>query len=156
MKKTQYLNTKYFVCENGDIINSKTNKKLKPQNNGNGYLKVTLSIDGGQIQRYVHRLVAECFLLNKSLQVNHKDGNKENNNIENLEWCTNSENQIHAHKTGLKKNGNQLWNGKFTKEQVEQMKGFRKDGMFYYEIAKLFDTTKGTVHAIVNENRYKY
>lgn len=152
----RYLNTKYLVSRDGRIFNAITGRELKQQNNGNGYLKVTLTINGKQIQKLSHRIVAETYLINKSIQVNHKDGNKSNNNVDNLEWVTNSENQIHAHKNGLKKNGNQLWNGKFTKEQVEQMKGFRKDGMFYYEIAKLFNTTKGTVHAIVNGKRYKY
>lgn len=152
----KYLDTGYLISNNGHVFNEKTGRELKPQNNGNGYLKVTLTVSGKQTQKYIHRLVAECYLLNKSTQVNHKDGNKKNNSVENLEWCTNSENQIHAHKNGLKKNGNNLWNGKFEKNQINQMKEFRNSGMFYYEIAKLFQTTKGTVHAIVNNKRYKY
>ena len=73
---------------------------LKPVKFSNGYLNVNLK--GKFIG--VHRLVALTFLENKNNLpiVNHKDGNKTNNNINNLEWCTASENLSHAYKTGLK------------------------------------------------------
>lgn len=71
-----------------------------PTNNGHGYLIVGLSKNGKRKNFYVHRLVAETFLdnLNNLPQVNHKDGNKKNNRVDNLEWCTASENQIHSYK----------------------------------------------------------
>lgn len=63
----------------------------------NGYLSVGPSINNKVSRHYVHRLVAEAFLgLEKKKDVNHKDGNKKNNRIENLEWMTRSENQLHA------------------------------------------------------------
>lgn len=75
--------------------------------NGNGYF--TFSVTG--CVRYIHRAVAQMFLDgDNSLQVNHKDGNKAHNNVENLEWVTGSSNIKHAHKSGLMKkrteNGN--------------------------------------------------
>jgi hypothetical protein len=152
----RYLNTKYLVSVNGEIINEKTNKKLIPQDNGKGYMKVTLSIEGRQIQRYVHRIVAECYLLNKSIQVNHKDGDKLNNNVSNLEWVTNSENQIHAHQTGLKKNGNELWNGKFSKEEIIKIKELKKNGIPQYKIAEIMRVSKSTISEILTGKRYKY
>lgn len=72
---------------------------LKSQvDNGNGYLLVNLKHDGVQRMRSVHRLVAEAFIPNdhELPEVNHKDGNKKNNVIDNLEWCTRSENVKHA------------------------------------------------------------
>lgn len=70
-----------------------------------GYSIVTLSKNGKSYKEYIHRLVAKTFLsnpLNKEY-VNHKDGNKQNNCVSNLEWCTPSENNYHAFQTGLKK-----------------------------------------------------
>lgn len=152
----RYKETKYLVDKNGSIYNENTKRQLKPQNNGNGYLKVTLTINGKQIQKYVHRIVAETYLINKSIQVNHKDGDKGNNNVSNLEWVTNSENQIHAHKIGLKKNGNELWNGKFSKEDIEKIRRLKKEGVLQYKIAELMNTTKGTISSILTGKRYKY
>lgn len=68
-----------------------------------GYVYVSLSKDGEQKTHLLHRLIADTFLPNpnKLPAVNHKDGNKKNNCITNLEWCTDSENQIHASINGL-------------------------------------------------------
>jgi len=76
---------------------------LKPDVAQNGYYRVTLCKNGKKLQRYVHRLIAIHFIKNdKNLpQINHKDGNKLNNSIDNLEWCTVQENVIHAYKHGL-------------------------------------------------------
>lgn len=68
-----------------------------------GYKKVILYKGGRYKNRYVHRLVAESFIPNpdNKPQVNHKDGVKTNNSVSNLEWCTQSENMLHAYRTGL-------------------------------------------------------
>lgn len=78
---------------------------LKPSINKNGYLSVALSKNNKIKRMRVNRLVALNFISNpnKKPQVNHIDGNKSNNNVNNLEWCTNSENQLHAYKSGLHK-----------------------------------------------------
>jgi hypothetical protein len=75
-------------------------------NNGNGYLVVNLKHNGSQQMKTVHRLVAETFLINPTnlTDINHKDGNKSNNVVTNLEWCTRSENMTHAVKNGLHTN----------------------------------------------------
>jgi hypothetical protein len=75
--------------------------KLFPDNCG--YMVAYLNKSGKKHNFRVHRLVAKAFIpnLKNKPQVNHKDGNKTNNNVENLEWCTNGENQIHAFQNGL-------------------------------------------------------
>lgn len=97
--------TNYYITEQGDCINSTTNKMLKGQINKNGYKTYYLSIDGDKVRKYAHRMVAETYIPNpdNKKEVNHKDGNKLNNTIGNLEWCTSTENKRHAVETGLKK-----------------------------------------------------
>ena len=151
---------KYKIHMDGTISNTKTGKVLKPQDNGKGYKKVTITISGKQIQKYVHRLVAEAYCnipeTRAKIQVNHKDGDKSNNHADNLEWVTNSENQIHAHKNGLKGNGNELWNGKFNTDQIRVMKRMDEAGVKRFEIAEKFGCSKSTISEILNGKRYKY
>jgi hypothetical protein len=66
-----------------------------------GYSRLSLSKDGKVKTHKIHRLVAEAFLVGEG-QINHIDGNKQNNNVSNLEFCTQRENNIHAQETGLK------------------------------------------------------
>src|SRR5690606_32510614 len=79
--------------------------KIRKQDNFSNYYGVVLSNDTIIKRSYTHRLVAEAFIPNpeNKPQVNHIDGNKENNNVENLEWATSSENNNHAYKNGLRK-----------------------------------------------------
>ena len=80
-------------------------KQLKFTDNGRGYQLVFLTKESKRINKYVHRLVAETFIPNpKNLpEVNHKDLNKSNNCIDNLEWITNADNKRHYQKTDVAK-----------------------------------------------------
>ena len=102
------LNPAYVVYSNGQILSHYTYRYLSPTNNGNGYMNVKLfieNVNGKKVYKtvYVHRLVAEAFLPNPSNlpQVNHIDGNKANNSVDNLEWCSAKHNTLHALSTGL-------------------------------------------------------
>jgi hypothetical protein len=85
---------------------------LKNFSNGHGYRYVSLCVSGIRKNHYVHRLVAETFLLRPSdkIVVNHKDGNKGNNHLANLEWCSILENAQHAAFTGLTPRGKEKHN----------------------------------------------
>ena len=98
----QYLDTYYSISNDGQVRNDKTNKILS-QSTQQDYKHVTLNINGKAKRMKVHRLVAQTFLENPENKpyVNHKDGNRSNNNVNNLEWVTPSENTQHAVKTGL-------------------------------------------------------
>ena len=88
MKDIQGYEGMYAVTSCGKVYSHKSKKFLKPQRVG-GYLQVRLYKDGEQKNYYIHRLVAEAYLPNPEgfSQVNHKDENKENNALPNLEWC---------------------------------------------------------------------
>ncbi len=78
-----------------------------------GYFKVCITANGVRKDYSIHRLVALAWIDNPYglPQVNHKDGNKLNNNVNNLEWCTQAQNNLHAYQTGIKKH-HRCWNGK--------------------------------------------
>ena len=96
---------RYVISNKGRIYSKKLKRCLKPLENEKGYLTIELWRDYKRKVVKIHRLVAETFLenLQHKKEVNHKDGNKQNNCIENLEWCTRSENMIHAYKIGLRR-----------------------------------------------------
>lgn len=94
------VNENYSINENGEVKNNKTNKLLKQSQHKNGYMSVSIKITNGSYkQYYVHRLIAETFLpnLDNLTDVNHKDYNKQNNSVENLEWCSRSDNLKHSY-----------------------------------------------------------
>lgn len=84
----------YLISDKGRVKNKNTGKILKLQHDKNGYCVIGLHNHPIHVNRKVHRLVAKAFIPNPNglPQVNHKDENKENNSVENLEWCTNKYN----------------------------------------------------------------
>jgi hypothetical protein len=97
--------TNYQISNHGNCKSFWNNKVkvLKQRKLADGYIQLALYHDGKRKNYMAHRLVAEFFIKNPENKpfVNHKDGKKSNNHISNLEWCTGSENCIHAIKTGL-------------------------------------------------------
>ena len=79
----------YSVSSLGNVRNNKTGRILKPRKHTGGYVRVMLCKDSKHYDCYIHRLVAQAFIPNpKNLpEVNHKDEDKSNNFVENLEWC---------------------------------------------------------------------
>lgn len=106
-------------------------KILKQMKDKSGYLLVSLYKNKKARRWLVHRLVAETFIPNSENkpQVNHKDGNKQNNNVENLEWCTPQENTIHA------------FNNKLNRH-VRKVKQYDLDGNYIKTWERILDIEK--------------
>ena len=118
--------TIYLVSTTGKVVNSKTGKELKHQITNEGYHQVCIFVDGKPFNTFAHRLVALAFIPNpeNKPEVNHIDGNKDNNHLSNLEWVTSKENTAHAIAMGLKwyfgQKGEQNPCSVYTDEQVKE------------------------------------
>lgn len=137
---------KYNICEDGRVYSRISHKFLKPCDN-NGYKTVTIVLDGKHKRFSLHRLIAETFIYNPEDKpcVNHKDGNKANNSVDNLEWCTHKENSNHAVKTGLITNKHaEFWD----KERLNMLR-FLKTEYSQREIGHLFDLTQARVSQLL-------
>ena len=94
-----YCCKEYKVDSDGFIISKRDHKPMKPSLSPNGYLTTTVMINGKRKTMPIHSAVAKSFLGDKTsdgLVINHKDGNKQNNHLDNLEWITPKENIRHA------------------------------------------------------------
>jgi hypothetical protein len=94
----------YVISNYGRVKICRTGKIAKPSLDQRGYPQIVLSGKHGRLSRRIHRLVACTFIHNKNnkREVNHIDGNKLNNSVNNLEWVSSKENVIHAIKSGLR------------------------------------------------------
>jgi hypothetical protein len=97
----QFRDTDYFITDDGKVY--RNNKMLKPLTQGRKYPYVSLYLNKKEFKFSIHRLVGEVYLPNpeNKKQINHINGVKDDNRVENLEWVNQSENQLHAYKHGL-------------------------------------------------------
>lgn len=125
-----------------------------------GYYRVGLRKNAKQLNHYVHRLVANAFIHNPNNkeQVNHIDGIKNNNNVENLEWVTHKENREHAAANGLVPDqwGRKNPNSKLTEQDVLLIKKLKEDGMTYREVSENIGTSISNVKNIVLGRTWKW
>lgn len=131
---------------------------MKLRENRGGYLQVNLSDDYSRSYPVVHRLVARAFIPNpkKSPQVNHIDGDRKNNRVDNLEWCTHGENMRRAFKLGNKNQKGSKNNGsKLTEEIVIEIREKTKS-MTQSAIAKEYGLSTGNVSLIVNRKTWTH
>lgn len=124
---------------------------LKQRDNGFGYKICILTKNNKRRTFMVHRIVAEAFLPNtkNKKQVNHIDGNKYNNNLDNLEWCTNSENQLHKFRTlGCEAHG-----GKPKREIVCRETGIKYSSA--YDASRLTGINRSNIFSVASR-KYGY
>jgi 3-methyladenine DNA glycosylase AlkC len=151
----------YSINSNGEIRRDanmgRHNKlpiggKLKPSLGKNGYYYVRLFKDGESKSYYIHRLVAETFIgsIEKGLQVNHKNGDKLNNTVNNLEIVTHKQNQEHAWRTGLRHYGEKHHSAKLTSSDVEEIRRLSATGKHTQrEIGEMFGVSRGCILGII-------
>ena len=141
--KSLYICNKTFYVSNYGNIKYK-NKILKKYKTSGNYDYVSISINNKTKHFKVHRLVAETCIpnLDNKPQVNHIDGNKQNNKVENLEWVTNSENIIHAYQTNLMKKTKRK-NIKINQYDLEG--NFVKSWIGYGQIEKTYNVSRSTI-----------
>lgn len=142
----------YEITVDGKVINKKTGRVLKGQPNGKGYLRVSI---GGKLQ-FIHRLVAIKYIPNPNNleQVNHKDGNKLNNCVDNLEWVSNQTNRNHAVEQGLHIHGEQCPWAKLTQSDVDfirTLQGYKTA----IEVAEYYGVSKSTINGIWDRRTWK-
>ena len=119
---------KFEISNNGQLRNIKTETIYKQTINKKGYCQVCVSLGSRSKKKIfrIHKAVAETFISNpeNKQEVNHKDGDKSNNNVSNLEWVTASENIQHAYQNGLKKPLYGMDNGasKLTQSDIEYIR----------------------------------
>lgn len=141
--------------------------KLCVQSKSNlGYMTIGFTVNNIKVNKYVHRLVAEAFItnINDYPQVNHIDCDKTNNRMYNLEWCTNSQNHIHAFKNGLNKlhlyrvaySGEQNTNSLLKEKQVLEIR--QKYIPYKYSAKKLskeYNVSESCITHILNNTSWK-
>lgn len=151
----------YTVTSDGEFYSDNSGLMKTRNRAGTEYQIINFSTTDGKKKTFrAHRLVLMAFHpvenMNE-LEVNHIDGNKKNNSLKNLEWCTPSENQKHAFKLGLNKprTGERSNWAKLTKDDVKKVFELRKQGLTQQQIGDIVGCTKSNISCILRSKSWK-
>lgn len=145
----------YEVSDKGRVKGLKRNRILKNIVDSLGYVRVSLCKENKPKAHKIHRLVAEHFLKPSEYKVvNHIDGNKENNSVENLEWCNASQNRKHACDTGLaaKEEGRLIMCNETKEVYKGVMSAARHIGISHTMISSIINGVGGTAKGLTFSN----
>ena len=163
----------YPKISSGKYANRNKSGMWMSGNIHNGYRVICLCKDKTVKRVFTHRLILEAFIPNPENKpfCNHKDCNPLNNHVDNLEWCTNQENIIHAYANGLMNISEKMRENakiygiknqhftlkatrKFTMQQVDEIKeSYQRLGVFA-QVGRLFNCSAKTIEKIVNNKSY--
>jgi len=155
MKEIKGFEGRYSITTDGKVWSHKSNRFIKASNNGTGYYYLPLRKNGRQYGRLIHRLVAQAFIPNpyNKKTVNHKDCNKMNNIVSNLEWCSDLENKRHAVDNNLYESGEDRYNSKLTNKQVEEIRNLDKSNIVQRRIAEKYGVSYTLISLIINNKQ---
>jgi hypothetical protein len=154
-------NGNYTISEDGVILSNsgrflnKEDKSITHSLTDDGYEFIRLSLNYKIKKHFVHRIIAQHFIPNPNglEQVNHIDGNKRNNVISNLEWCSRQDNMKHAALNNLMQNGSDRPSSKLTEKQAIEIKNSKLSGS---ELAKIYGVSKNTALLIKRGLKWSY
>lgn len=154
----------YSVSNLGRVKNH--HNRLLRTNIREGYPRIKLVFKGKRRNFFIHRLSAIAFIPNTENKqcINHIDGNKLNNRVENLEWCTNIENVQHAYRTGLMKPWGMMKshhdkkpsNAKLSEGIILEMISMREQGFRFREIATRFNASITNTRRVIHKQSWKH
>ncbi|MCT4151400.1 HNH endonuclease [Elizabethkingia anophelis] len=158
-KNNEKILTPYIITEDGII--KRNGRILKPYDTGRGYRTIDININGERFYKKIHRLVAEAFIPNpeNKKEVNHKNGIKDDNRVENLEWVTPTENIRHSFQFGMNKNiGEKHRDSKLTEKQVLEIreKAKNKYNGYIIDLQKEYKVSQTSIFAIINRKHWKH
>lgn len=168
MKDINYSKIKeglYAIEEDGRVWSKYTKKYMKTSIDKDGYLTITLKNDRNGYSHFgIHRLLMIAFnpIDNmEEMQINHKDGNKRNNSLNNLEWVTCEQNLKHARDNNLNntfgQKGTKHPNNKITEQEARKIIQMNKDGYAPKEILQAIpNATKSIINSIIHNRTWKH
>ena len=154
----------YYIDKYGNIFSTKHSKIPKPrkiQINKFGYKYIHLSKNNKKYFKMIHRLMLMTFIPCKdmhNLQVNHIDCNKQNNNLNNLEWCTHLENVQHAYRNNLipAQKGSKNGYSKLKETNIIDIREASKNGETSRKIAERFEISARTIRNIISKKTWRH
>lgn len=154
--------TDYLISEYGEVYSEKRNFIMKRRVDKKGYVRIDLMVDGSKVGVSIHRMVALAFIGickecpdNEDIEVNHKDGDKTNNFIENLEWSTHIENIEHARKTNLYQKGEVHFFNKYSDNTIYNICNLFIKGISFNEITQLTGVPQTYLVNLINKRKRK-